>query len=171
MACDAVIDLLDAITNGGIELNDRGERALKELRDDPSGRDLYSNFYLRFILGFFGACWDYCCVLMVRHLRISTIDIRLVEAGFGDTRFQIVADNNRRDTAKVAEGARVRADPIGERLRPGRFRVCQRRSTEHSDKQFGRQDLAGDRNDDLQLRAGVIDEHPLAGDMRLAHRW
>src|SRR6516225_9019558 len=84
VARHAVVDLLDAVTNAGIELYDREERALTELSDDPSGRDLYSNFYLRFILRFFGACWDYCCVVMVHHLLISTIDIRLVEAGFGD---------------------------------------------------------------------------------------
>src|SRR5262249_36290848 len=123
-----------------------------------------------FILRFFGTRWDYCGVVMVRHLLIRTIDVRLVEAGFGDARFQIVADDHRRHAAKVSEGALVRADPIGERLRPGRFRVCQRRSTKNRDEQFGREDLASDPINDLQLRAGVIDKHPLAGDMRLAHR-
>src|SRR5262249_54381302 len=74
-------------------------------------------------LGFFGTCWDNCGVVMVRHLLIRAIDVRLVEAGFGDARFQIVADDHRRHTVKVAEGAYVRPDPIGERLRPGCFRV------------------------------------------------
>src|SRR5215831_302674 len=128
MAGDAIVDLLDAVANGSIELGEREERAFPELSDDPSGCDLDSNFYLRFILRFFVTCWDYCGVVMVRHLLIRTIDVRLVEAGFDDARFQIVADDHRRHTTKVAEGARMRADPIGERLRPGRFRISERAS-------------------------------------------
>ena len=170
MARDAVIDLLDAVADSGVEFGEREERALTELRDDPSGCDLYSHLYLSFVSGLFGTGRDYCGVVVVRHLLIRTIDVRLVEAGFGDPRFKIVTDRHRRDTAKVAKGAFVRADPIGKRLRPGCFRVRQRRSAENRDEQLGREDLAGGRGNDLQLCARVIDEHALAGDMRLAHR-
>src|SRR6266850_8386248 len=113
MARDAIVYLFDTVANGGIELCEREERALTELCDDPSGCDLHPGFHFCLIPGFFGAGWDYCGVVVVRHLLIRTIDVRLVEAGFGDARFQIVADDHRRHTAKVAEGARVRADPIG----------------------------------------------------------
>src|SRR5262245_48568053 len=170
MACHAVVDLLDAVADSGVEFGEGEERSLTELGDDPSRCDLYSNFYLGFILGFLGTRWDYCGGVMVRHLLIRPIDIRLVEAGFGDARFKIVADDDRRHAAKVSEGVLVRVDPIGQRLRPGRFRVWQRRSTKNRDEQLGREDLASDPINDLQLRAGVIDKHPLAGDMRLAHR-
>jgi|SRR5689334_23035537 hypothetical protein len=170
MARHAVVDLLNAVADSGIEFGEGEERALAELGDDPSGCDLYSNFYLGFILRFFGTCWDYCGVVMVRHLLIRSIDVRLVEAGFGDARFKIVADDDRRHTAKVSVGTLVCANPIGERLCPGRLSVCQRRRTKNRDEQLGRENLASDPINDLQLRAGVIDKHPLTGDMRLAHR-
>src|SRR6516164_2528518 len=48
MARDAVVDLLDAVANGGIGLGERKERTFTELSDDPSQRDLYSNLHLGF---------------------------------------------------------------------------------------------------------------------------
>src|SRR5262245_14711976 len=75
-----------------------------------------------------------------------------------------------RYAAKVSEGALVRADPIGKRLRPTCFRVGKIACTKHRDEQLGREDLAARAIHEFQLSAGVIDKHPLAGDMRLAHR-
>jgi len=43
VARDAVVDPLDAVANGGIELGKREERTFTELGDNPSQRDLYSN--------------------------------------------------------------------------------------------------------------------------------
>ena len=107
---------------------------------------------------------------MFRHLLIRTIDVRLVEAGLGDARFQIVADDHRRHAVKVIESTRMRADPIEERLRPGCLRVGERGSTKHCHEQLGRENLTSRLINELQLRAGVIDEHALAGDVRLSHR-
>jgi hypothetical protein len=134
VARDAVVDLLDAVANGGIELGEREERSFTELGDNPSQCDLYSNLYLSFVLRFFRTCWDNCGVVMVRHLLIRAIDVWLVEAGFGDARFKIVADDHRRHAAKVSEGAYVRPDPIGERLCPARFRVGKIACTKHRDE-------------------------------------
>jgi hypothetical protein len=54
MTRHAVVDLLDAIADSGVEFGEGEERALTEFRNDPSVSDLYSHFYLSFILGFFG---------------------------------------------------------------------------------------------------------------------
>jgi hypothetical protein len=113
MARYAVVDLIDAFADGGIELCERKERSLTELCDDPSSRDLYSGFYFSFVFGFSRTCREECGVVMVRHLLVRAIDIRLVEAGLGDAGFKIIAHEKRRNTAKVGEGARVCADPVG----------------------------------------------------------
>src|SRR5262245_5031290 len=107
---------------------------------------------------------------MLGHLRIRTIDVGLVEAGLGDTRLKIVADHCRGDAAKEGKGAVVRANPIEQRLRPRGFRKRVRTGTQYSDEQLSRDNLAGHPIRDLELRAGVIDEHLLARDVRLAHR-
>ena len=114
MARDAIVDLIDARADGGVELCEGEERTITELGDDPSGCNLDSGFHHCFIPRFFRTRRDNCGVVMVRHLLIRKIDVRLVDAGFADARFEIVADDHCRHTAKVGEGARMRADPIGE---------------------------------------------------------
>ena len=56
---------------------------------------------------------------MLRHLGIAAIDRRFVKAGLGDARLQIVGDHHRRYAADERESAGVRADPVGQALRPG----------------------------------------------------
>src|SRR5215831_4099993 len=80
VARDAVVDLLDAVANGGIELGKREERSFTELGDNPSQRDLYSNLDLRLVFRLIRTCRDNCSVVMVRHFLIRAIDVWLVEA-------------------------------------------------------------------------------------------
>src|SRR5262245_66668702 len=105
MARHALVDLLDALTNGGIELGERKELTFTELCDDPSLRDLYSYLNLGFVFRLIRTCRDNCGVIMLSHLPIRAIDVRLVKAGLGDARFQIITDDHRAHTTKVAEGA------------------------------------------------------------------
>ena len=71
------------------------------------------------------------------------------------------------------KNAKVRVcEPIqsARRLRPGRFRIGVAGRAEHGDEQLAAVDhLAGRPVDHLKRRAGVVDEQPLAGDMRLPH--
>src|SRR5689334_3788921 len=57
MARDAVVDLLDAVANGGVGLGEREERSFAELCDDPSQCDLYSNLNFGFIFRLIRTCW------------------------------------------------------------------------------------------------------------------
>ena len=62
-------------------------------------------------------------------------------------------------------------DPVGKRLRPGRLGEGEARGAQHGDEDLRHADLAGEPiDDDRHAVAGVIDEQPLAGGMRLAHR-
>ena len=106
---------------------------------------------------------------MGRHLGVGAVDRRLVEAGFGDARAQIVGHHHRRDAADERKGARVRADPVGQALRPGGLGIGVARRAEHGDEQLRRHRFAGQSVDHRQRRAGVIDEHALAGDVALPH--
>jgi hypothetical protein len=68
-----------------------------------------------------------------RHLGVGAVDRWLVEAGLGDARAQIVGHHHSRDTTDEREGARVRADPIGQALRPSGLGIGVARRAERSD--------------------------------------
>src|SRR5262245_25049035 len=114
MARHAVVYLLDAFANGGIGLGERKELTFTQLCDDPSLRNLYPYLNLGFVARLVRTCRNNCGIVMLGHLSIRAIDVGLVEAGFGDARFEIVTDDHRRHSAKVSEGTCVRADPIAE---------------------------------------------------------
>jgi len=64
--------------------------------------------------------------------------------------------------AVKAKCACVRADPVGQSLREGCFGVGQARCAEGGDEQLAGMHLTGRRIDDVDRRAGVIDEQLLA---------
>ena len=62
-------------------------------------------------------------------------------------------------------------DPVGQRLGPARVRKSEARRAEHGDEDLRLADFAGQPvEDDRNPIAGVIDEQPLAGRVRLPHR-
>jgi hypothetical protein len=62
-------------------------------------------------------------------------------------------------------------DPVGQRLRPGRFGKGEARGPKHGDEDLRHADFAREAvDDDRHAVAGVVDEQPLAGGVRLAHR-
>jgi hypothetical protein len=66
--------------------------------------------------------------------------------------------------------ARVRSDPVGQRLRGRRLGVGVARRTEGCDEQLAGMHLAGRRVKNVDRRAGIIDEQLLASHVRLPHR-
>jgi hypothetical protein len=106
---------------------------------------------------------------MRRHGAVGPVDLRVVERGLFDGALQIVGDDEPRQAAAEPEQAHMRADPVRQPLRPAGLRIGVVRSTEHGDEDLGRPHLAGDRIDDGDLLAGVIDEQLVAGDVVLPH--
>src|SRR5215831_2659926 len=166
----AGVDLLNQFTDRSIELGNREERAIAQLCGNPACCDLYCDLYLGFVTWFTRPRGDDNGAVVLRHIRVRTIDVRLVETRLSDAGLQIVADDHIRYTAKIREGACMRADPVGKRLCPRGFRERVRARTQNRDEQLCCADLAGSRSDYLQPGAGIVDEHPLTGDVRLPHR-
>ena len=109
--------------------------------------------------------------VMRRHLGVGPIDLGVVEAGLDDGGPGVVRHDEFGNAADRLEGAHVGVDPVGQRLRPGRLGEGEARRPQHGDEDLRHADLAGEPiDDDRDAVAGVIDEQPLAGGVRLAHR-
>ena len=106
---------------------------------------------------------------MGRHAGVSSVDLGIVQAGLDDAGFEIVRYDLSGHPAEIGEGAAVRADPIGQRLRPGRLGIGVAGGAQGGDEDLGRANLAGEAVDHVRPGAGVIDEQLVAGDMGLAH--
>ena len=89
--------------------------------------------------------------------------------GAVDRGAQIVGDDELRAALEEGEGADVRRRPVRQGLRPGRLGERVARRAEHGDEDLRLTQFAGLRVDDRHGLAGIVDEHPLAGAMLLAH--
>src|SRR6202051_4919991 len=107
-----IVELRDQLPDGSVELGQREEAPIAQLRDDPTSRNLNPNFNFRFILRAAWTCWNYCGAVVMRHLGIGAVHRRLVEAGFRHARLQVVENDLPRDAAEKSERPHVRADPI-----------------------------------------------------------
>src|ERR1700692_2380907 len=117
----AIVELRDQFPDGGVELDQREEASIAQLRDDPTSRNLNPNFNFGFILRAAWTGWNYCGAVVMRHLGIGAVHRRLVEARFCSARLPVVGDDLRRDAVEAREGTYVRADPIDKALRKGGF--------------------------------------------------
>src|SRR5450432_3889638 len=152
-----------------VELRQREEAPIAQLRDDPTSRNLDSNLNFRFILRAAWTCWNHCGAVVMRHLGICAVHRRLVETSLRYARLQVVGNDLRRDAAEEREGPHMRADPVDKTLRKRGFNVCEIRRTEHGDEQLTDVNLTGRPVHHFKGRPGIVDEHPLAGDMQLPH--
>ena len=169
MTRHAVVDLRDQLGDGGVQYREREELAVAQLGDDEASRDLNRNLNLGLVTRPARPRRDDGGVVVSRHLGVAAVDRRFIEACFGDARAQIVGHHHRRHPTEERKGARVRADPIAQALRPGGLGIGVARRAEHGDEQLRRHHLAGRGVDHRERRAGVIDEQALAGDVALPH--
>ena len=169
MTRHTVIDLCDKFGDGRVQCSEREELSVAQLGDDEASRHLHRNFDLGLVTRPVRPRRHNGGVVVGRHLGIGAVDRRLVEAGLGDARAQIVGHHHRRNPTHEREAARVRADPIGQALCPRGLRIGVVRRPEHGDEQLRRHRLPGRWVDHLKRRAGVVDEHTLAGDVALPH--
>src|SRR4051812_25468578 len=97
--------------------------------------------------------------VMRSHLRIGPVDLRLVQTRLDDRGPGVVRPHKRGHTADGLEGARVRTDPVGERLRPRRLRIREVRRPQDGNKNLRLLDLPGQPvNHHRDSVAGVIDK-------------
>ena len=92
---------------------------------------------------------------------------RVVKAGFGDPRLQVVGHDLRRHTPEEAKGAHVARDPVRQGLRPGHLRKGIARCPEGRDKQLCRAHFAGCGINHINRVPRVIDEQAFARRMAL----
>jgi hypothetical protein len=105
------------------------------------------------------------------HLGIGSVDLRLVQARLDDGDLGVVGNDETRHAADGGKRARMGADPIAERLRPGRLDVGKARGAHHRDEDLRLARLAGQPVDDHRHRiAGIVDEQLVAAHVGLAHR-
>ena len=105
------------------------------------------------------------------HIRIGAVDLRLVEAAPDDRGLGVVRNDEMRRPADRLESADMRADKIGERLRPDRFRVSEVRRPHHGHKDLGGPCLSCQPVDnDGNAVSGEVHEKLLARPMGLPHR-
>jgi len=108
-------------------------------------------------------------IVMGCHVGIGAVDLGIMEAGLDDGGLEIIRHDLTGNAPGVGESAAVRADPVGQRLGPGRFGVGVAGGAQGGDEDLGCANLAGKAVDHRHRGAGVIDEHLFAGDMGLAH--
>src|SRR6202051_3821296 len=96
----AIVELRDQLPDGSVELGQREEAPIAQLRDDPTSRNLDSNLNFRFILRAAWTCWNHCGAVVMRHLGICAVHRRFVEARFRNARLQVVGNDLRRDAAE-----------------------------------------------------------------------
>ncbi len=113
--------------------------------------------------------WQDAHAVMRRHRRVAAVHLGVVERGLFDAALEIVGDQQPRGRPEVAEHAHVGADPVRQRLRPGRLGVGEAGGTEHGHEDLRHADLAGHRIGDRHPLAGVVDERLVPGHVLLTH--
>ena len=86
-----------------------------------------------------------------------------------DPGLQIVGHHQARHATEEPEHPDVRADPVRQRLGPGRLGISEVRGTEHGHEDLRLADLARVWIDDGDLLAGIVDKDLVAGDVILPH--
>ena len=106
---------------------------------------------------------------MGRQVEIGPVEPRLVPVGAGDADLGVVGHQLCRHAAHEGERANMRADPVGQRLRPTRLGVRVAGGTHHGDEDLRCSDLAGAPVEQFDRLPGIVDEHAFAGRVRLPH--
>ena len=169
MLCPARVEIVQQLADGLVQFREAEETAISQAGQDPAFDDLDADFHFRFVAWFARPRRHDGGVAMGRHAGVSSVDLGIVQAGLDDAGFEIVRYDLSGHPAEIGEGAAVRADPIGQRLRPGRLGIGVAGGAQGGDEDLGRANLAGEAVDHVRPGAGVIDEQLVAGDMGLAH--
>ncbi|OSS18190.1 hypothetical protein BV337_05702 [Pseudomonas syringae pv. actinidiae] len=106
---------------------------------------------------------------MLSQIAVAGVDIRLVTVRFSHATAQIIGHQDLRCAAEKSKASDVRAQPVGQFLRPGGLGKGVAGGTEDGDEDLSLTDLARAPVDDWGGLTGVIDEQLFAGTVFLAH--
>ncbi|MNN22238.1 hypothetical protein D3C81_1355890 [compost metagenome] len=106
---------------------------------------------------------------MLGQVAVTGVDVGLVTMRFGNAAAQIVRYQDLRCTAEKGEAAHMRAQPVGQFLRPGGLGKGVAGRAQDGDEDLRLADLAGSPINDWHGLASVIDKQLFAGTVFLAH--
>ena len=106
---------------------------------------------------------------MLGEIAVTGVDIRLVAMRLGHATAQIVGHQDLCGAAEKSKTAGVRAQPVGQFLRPGGFGEGVAGGAQHGDEDLCLANFAGLPVDDWHRLAGIVDEQLFTCTMFLAH--
>ena len=118
-----VIETLQALADGGVELAQAEESAMSQYRQYPSLGDEHTIFHGRLVRGFTWTRRQHRAAVVLRHIRVSRIQVRLVLAGFADAALEIIRHQHPGSAAEILQRPPVGADPVRQCLRQRGFGV------------------------------------------------
>src|SRR5690606_28892907 len=142
------VELLKELSDRGVELAEREERAVAKARQDPAFDDEHAGLDLGLVAGLADAGGQNGDVVVLGEVLVARINRRLIAVSALDGAAKVVYDNGRRQAAEVIERSHVSADPIGQLLTERRLGVGVVRAAEHGDENLRLLRLAGIAVDD-----------------------
>src|SRR5271156_1951242 len=116
-----LIELGHELAERGVDVAEAIEDPAPEPSDEPALDDQDGLLDLRLVARLPGPGGQDGGSVMGRHLGIGAVDLRVVEAGLNDGGFGVVGHDEFGNPPDRLEGPHVGVDPVGQRLRPGRF--------------------------------------------------
>jgi len=163
------IKIGDQLADRLVQLGEREEAAIAQPCQNPALDHQHADLDLRLVARAPRPCRQDRGAVMGRQIEIGAVETRLVPVGAGDPDLRVIGDQLRRHAAHEGERADMRADPVGQGLRPARLGIGVAGGAHHRDKDLGLPDLASAPVVQLDGLPGIIDKHALAGRMRLPH--
>ena len=165
------VELGHKLAERGVDVSEAGERPAPQPAEQPALDDQDGLLNFRLVAGLPRPRRQNGGSVMRRHVGVGPIDLGVVEAGLDDGGLGVVRHDEFGNAADRLEGAHVGVDPVGQRLRPCRLGEGEARRAQYRDEDLRHADFAGEPiDDDRDAVAGIIDEQPLAGGVRLPHR-
>ena len=149
-----------------VELGQREEAAMAQAGQDPALDHEHRHLDLGLVARLAHPGRQDRRAVVRRHVEVGPVQPRLVPVGPIDADLRVVGHELARHAAHEGQRTRMGADPVRQRLRPGRLGVGVAGRAHRGDEHLRLTQLAGPPVDDLDRLPGIVDEQPLAGRVR-----
>ena len=157
------IQLVDQFPNRFVQLPHTEELTLPQCGHHPTLRQQNPLLDLGFIPRMSGARRDNGHTIVSGPILVGAIQLRFPIAGPAHAGTPLIGHHQFRGALEELESPGMGRDPVGQVPCPGGFGVGVVAGAQHRHEDGGRPGFAGNRVDDLDGVAGVVDEHLLAG--------